>query len=165
MFKKQISENKCTIAQGPSCFLLEGESYFENTELINEIINDIESKHNGKHINMPFIISNLERLKSSYLKRNDNKVNQTFQVSPKIQLNLLLNFESYDINTQYQDAFMPEEKVIKFNISELKLRTRGGKMRITQERVNGQPKKINKNVVPYGAYSIIEEGGKFNILN
>lgn len=113
---------------------------------------------------MPFIISNLERLKAVYLKKNENKVNQTFQVSPKIQLNLLLNFESYDINTQYQDSFMPEEKTIKFNISEIKLRTRGGKMRITQERVNGQPKKLNKNIVPYGAYSIIEEGGMYYFL-
>lgn len=57
---------------------------------------------------------------------------------------------------------MPEEKVIKFNIGFLKLNFKGGKMRITQERVDGKPKNHVKSNSPYGAFAIIDYDG--NIL-
>lgn len=92
---------------------------------------------------------------------NHASVNQVFTVSPKIQLNLLLNFESYDISTQTEDDYMPEEKVIKFNPGYITLKVKGGKMRITQERVNGKAVKINKNVLPYGSFVKIDDEGKY----
>ena len=91
---------------------------------------------------------------------NMKTLNEVFTINPKIQMNLLLNFESYDISTQYEDNYMPEEKLIQFNVDHLKLSFKNGKLRITQERVNGAPKKHNKGSFPYGAYGVIEENGK-----
>ena len=99
-------------------------------------------------------------MKDLYIAKNKKSINQTFNINPKIQLNLLLNFESYDFSTQYEDLYFPEEKLIKFNIGYLKLMIKGGKLRITQERENGKAKPHNRGMEPYGAFSIVEDDGK-----
>jgi hypothetical protein len=109
------------------------------------------------------IIDKIQILQDKFLKNNVKSLNEVFTINPKIQMNLLLNFESYDISTQYEDNFMPEEKLIQFNVDHLKLSFKNGKLRITQERVNGKPKTHTKGNFPYGAFGIVEENGKNRI--
>jgi hypothetical protein len=74
-------------------------------------------------------------------------------------MNLLLNFESFDQTTEYKDVYMPEEKVINFNVGFLKLNFLG-KLRLTQDRETN--KKGNKIKVvdsdgPSTTYGVIED--------
>jgi hypothetical protein len=70
-------------------------------------------------------------------------------------MNLLLNFESFDQTTKVRDVYMPEEKIINFNVGYLKLNFKG-KLRLTQDK-----EKIMKSgkIVegPSGTYGVIED--------
>lgn len=178
IYKNQLEEGQCNSTQGTFCFPLNIESYFEETQLIDEIITKIiqeKNNHNKENslsnqINEPIeldsIINKIQILKDNYLKANQKNINQgAFNINPKIQLNLLLNFESYDMTTQYEDLYMPIEKLISFNVGHLKLNFLGGKLRITQERENGKPKPLHKKNSPYGAHGIVEEEGNNFIYN
>jgi hypothetical protein len=72
-------------------------------------------------------------------------------------MNLLLNFESFDQTTKVRDVYMPEEKIINFNVGYLKLNFKG-KLRLTIEKEN-LIKTVNRNVEtgPTGTYGVIEE--------
>ena len=172
IYKNQLEEGQCNSTQGTFCFPLNIESYFEQTQLIDEITSKIisEKNNNNNHknslsnINEPIeldtIIQKIQILKEMYLKANQKIDQGAFNINPKIQLNLLLNFESYDITTKYEDLYMPIEKLISFNVGYLKLNFKGGKLRVTQERVNGKPLALVKKNSPYGAHGVIEEEGK-----
>jgi hypothetical protein len=109
--------------------------------------------------NIEILINRLKELKNQYFKNNSASINQVFTVSPKIQMNLLLNFESYEVITKTEDTYMPEEKIVNFNIGKLKLHF-VGKLRITQPRHNGQPLPYNKNKIPFSTYGVIESDSK-----
>lgn len=129
------------------------------------IDNDKQTKNTDKedeeyNPSLKSIIAKLKEHQTKYLKNNHASINQVFTVAPKIQLNLLLNFESYNETTKTKDSYLPEEKIIKFNPGVLIFKLNGGKIRITQERINGNPVKYNKNAIPSGAYAVIEDEGK-----
>jgi hypothetical protein len=73
-------------------------------------------------------------------------------------MNLLLNFESYDQTTKDQDVYMPDEKLIHFNLGFLKLNFIG-KLRLTQNRDKTQNKPEIKSGIdtPMNTYGIVEE--------
>jgi hypothetical protein len=71
-------------------------------------------------------------------------------------MNLLLNFESFDIQTATKDVYMPEERVINFNVGFIKINFLG-KLRLTQERNKAVSKKAIKNEPPLATYGIIED--------
>lgn len=147
---------------------MNSDEYLGKTELINKIVNDIivtrQKRGMEDRVTLNNIIENIQFLKDKYLKNNKESADQVFNISPKIQLNLLLNFESYDVGTVYEDQIMPEEKLIKFNIGHLKLNFRGGKLMVTQERINGKAVETNKQIPPNGAFGVIKDDGKFFVL-
>ncbi len=75
-------------------------------------------------------------------------------------MNLLLNFESFDQTTKVRDVYMPEEKIINFNVGYLKLNFKG-KLRLTQEKE--KVIKSNKPIEsgPSGTYGVIEDRDLF----
>ena len=83
--------------------------------------------------------------------------NENTKFTPKIIMNLLLNFESYDQTTAVKDTYMPEEKIVQFNIAFIKL-TFKGKLRITADRENKDP--VDLNNPPFRSYGVVEERGK-----
>jgi hypothetical protein len=64
---------------------------------------------------------NLERFK----KNSKTSKGTQFKLSPRIMMNLLLNFESYDPQTMIKDVYMPEEKIVNFNVGYLKFNFKG----------------------------------------
>lgn len=160
MYQKQIQERQCDSTKGPNCFFINGDDYFQQNQLIDDIVTNIRLENRDNPVNLITIIKKIRELKMKYLNNNSATINQVFSITPQIQMNLLLNFESYDITTQYEDIYLPEEKIIKFNIGHLKLTFKGGKFRITQERIDGKPKNYNKQEAPYGAFAVIEDDGK-----
>jgi hypothetical protein len=72
-------------------------------------------------------------------------------------MNLLLNFESYDQTTAIKDTYMPEEKIVQFNIGFIKLNFKG-KLRITADRDDMKP--VDVNNPPVRSYGVVEERGK-----
>jgi len=83
----------------------------------------------------------------------------TVKFTPKVVMNLLLNFESYDQTTATKDTYMPEEKIVQFNIGFIKLNFKG-KLRITADR--DIKNHVDVNNPPYRSYGVVEERG--NIL-
>ena len=79
-------------------------------------------------------------------------MNEVFKFTPKIMMNLLLNFESFDKTTAERDVYMQEEKVVHFNVGYIKL-TFAGKLRLTQE------KKSTGKETPSKTYGVVEEKG------
>jgi hypothetical protein len=80
-------------------------------------------------------------------------MNEVFKFTPKIMMNLLLNFESFDKTTEARDVYMQEEKVVHFNVGYIKL-TFAGKLRLTQEKKSKVAKEI-----PSKTYGIVEDRG------
>lgn len=74
-------------------------------------------------------------------------------------MNLLLNFESFDDTTTVRDVYMPEEKIVNFNVGYLKLNFKG-KLRLTADRANKLHNKINNSDSPSKTYGVIEGQGK-----
>lgn len=74
-------------------------------------------------------------------------------------MNLLLNFESFDQTTAVRDVYMPEEKIVNFNVGYLKMNFKG-KLRLTQDRdttTNIQRTRDLDN--PARSYGVIEDRG------
>jgi hypothetical protein len=80
-------------------------------------------------------------------------MNEVFKFTPKIMMNLLLNFESFDQTTTNKDVYMQEEKVVHFNVGYIKL-TFLGKLRLTQEKKTKSSKEG-----PFKTYGVIEDQG------
>lgn len=102
------------------------------------------------------------RLKSELKKFNQKHKSKSEGVkfSPKVVMNLLLNFESYDQTTATKDTYMPEEKIVQFNIGFIKLNFRG-KLRITADRDDKTP--VDPNHPPYRSYGVVEEKGIYKL--
>lgn len=157
LFSKQIKEKECLPTQGPHCFFINGKEYLSNSGLVETLSKDLDGKPTSSKIET--LISRMESLKDKYLKANSQSINQVFSISPKVQMNLLMNFESYEIATQIEDVYMTEEKIVKFNIGHLKINFTG-KLRITQPRTNGKADPVERAKIPNGAYSFAESDGK-----
>lgn len=157
LFTKQLADNQCLPNQGPNCVFINGEEYLNNNSLVKAISNDIDQENIID--NIPILLNRVKELKNKYTSNNSIALNQVFSVSPKIQMNLLLNFESYEVTTKYEDILLQEEKIINFNIGKLVLNFIG-KVVITQERKDGKPLPYNKNVSPYSTYGIIKSDSK-----
>ena len=95
---------------------------------------------------------NLEKFKNKF---KASKTTQ-FKVAPKVLMNLLLNFESFDPQTMGKDVYMPEEKIINFNVGYLKINFKG-KLRLSHDKASTYENP------PAKTYGIIEERG--NLLN
>jgi hypothetical protein len=80
---------------------------------------------------------------------------EIFKVSPKVQMNLLLTFESYDNQVIHKDMYMPEEKIINYKVGYLKLRFQGT-LRITINRDKNKPVVMQVDE-PNQAYGVVEK--------
>ena len=156
-----MKENQCLPTQGPNCAFINGEEYLLNNDLVQVLSKDIDSEKLLD--NIPVLISRVKELKNQYIKNNSASINQVFSMAPKVQMNLLLNFESYEVSTKNEDVYMPDEKIVTFNIGKLKMNFIG-KLKITQDREDGKALPINKNVAPYSPYGIIESESKFYFI-
>ena len=79
-------------------------------------------------------------------------------------MNLLVNFESYDTQVVNKDMYMPEEKIVNFNVGFLKIFFKG-KLRITMDRL-GSNVAVAENEAeaddgdrPSKAYAVVEDRG------
>lgn len=137
---------------------MNGKQFLANSGLVETLSRDLDG--NPATSKIETLISRMESLKDKYLKSNSQSINQVFSINPKVQMNLLMNFESYEIVTQTEDVYMSEEKIVKFNIGYLKINFTG-KLRITQPRTNGKADPVERSKIPNGAYGIVESDGKF----
>jgi len=98
------------------------------------------------------------RLKNELKKFNSKhkSISETPKFTPKVVMNLLLNFESYDQTTATKDTYMPEEKIVQFNIGFIKLSFKG-KLRITADR--DDMSSVDVNNPPVRSYGVVEERG------
>ena len=99
------------------------------------------------------LTTNLENFK----KRSKASKSTQFKLSPRVMMNLLLNFESYDPQTMIKDIYMPEEKIVNFNVGYLKFNFKG-KLRLSHD------KSSSYDNPPAKTYGIIEERGTIYIL-
>lgn len=132
--------------------MINGEEYLQSSGLIKALAKDLSPPYMN---NLEVIKERLKELKNQYFKNNHGSISQVFSVSPKIQMNLLFNFESYEVVTKSEDIYLAEEKVVSFNVGKIKMNFRG-KLRITQERKDGKPIPYNKAKSPYSTYGVIE---------
>lgn len=100
---------------------------------------------------MSVLKTNLEKFQTT------NKVIKTtqFKLAPKVMMNLLLNFESFDPQTIIRDTYMPEEKIVNFNVGYMKINFKG-KLRLSHE------KESSYDNPPAKTFGIIEERGKIS---
>jgi hypothetical protein len=85
-------------------------------------------------------------------------MSEVFKFAPKIMMNLLLNFESFDEVTAVRDVYMPEERVVNFNIGYLKLNFKG-KLRLTVDKERSGIIKASMDS-PSKTFGVVEEKGK-----
>jgi hypothetical protein len=111
--------------------------------------------------NVENIYEKLNKVLQKFKDKHKSSMNEVFKFSPKIMMNLLLNFESFDQTTAIRDVYMPEEKVINYNVGYIKLNFIG-KLRLTTDRANISNNKISKldtSTGPSKTYGVIEDKG------
>ena len=101
------------------------------------------------------VLSILEKKLQNFKSKNKITKSKQFKLAPKVMMNLLLNFESFDPQTMLKDVYMPEEKIINFNVGYLKINFKG-KLRLSHD------KSSSYDSPPAKTYGIIEERGKKN---
>lgn len=145
--------------QGPSCFFIDGEDTIKNNGLLNVLSQDLKTQSYKEKV--PILLDRIKQLKETYTTKNSSSIGQVFNIQPKIQMSLLLTFESYDPKSIKGDFYIQEEKVVKFNIGYLKLNF-GGKLRISfakDEKGNKLPT-ISGGNPSNGSFGIVESEGK-----
>lgn len=98
------------------------------------------------------VIITLKKNLENFKKRSKATKSTQFKLAPRVLMNLLLNFESYDPQTMVKDIYMPEEKIVNFNVGYLKFNFKG-KLRLTHDRSSSYDNP------PAKTYGIIEERG------
>lgn len=161
LYQHQINTGSCEIIDGPSCFYIEGEETLNNNMLLSLLSKDLVDFSLSERVSI--LVDRIEKLTETYKKKHHKQFQQIFTIQPKVQMNLLLTFESYDEMTIKSDLYMSEEKIIKFNIGYLKLNFKG-KLRLSFTKdEKGSPSKTVSNGNPSkGTYGIIES--EFEIL-
>jgi len=112
----------------------------------------------GIAINVENVLTKLESKLAVFKEKYKLNKSETFKVAPKLMMNLLMTFESYDEQVVNKDMYMPEEKVINFNVGFLKLQFKGV-FRITMDRMDKTKTKKQpmKEGEPNLAYGVVEK--------
>lgn len=117
--------------------------------LINNIVVDIES-----------LSAVLEKELNKFKRKHKNSISSPYKLAPKIMMNLLLNFESFDQTTKTKDVYMPEERLVNFNVGYLKLNFKG-KLRLTADRDGNLVEFVHSTDGPQNSYGVIEDRDLF----
>ena len=91
-------------------------------------------------------------------KKNTNEHGSNINLDQKMELRLLLTFESYDQLTKEKDIYMPEELNTEYDKGNIHLKFKG-KLKLTQKnQIKNQESETNskKETLPEGPYGIIE---------
>jgi len=110
------------------------------------------------NISLETLYKRLNQELTKFKEKHKPSLKEVFKFKPKIMMNLLLNFESYDQSTKDHDVYMPEEKVIQFQVGFLKMNFRG-KLRLTQKKRNEEITSDVKSGIdtPSKTYGVVEE--------
>jgi hypothetical protein len=156
MFKKQLENKSCGISDGPNCFYLMKNININDSDYYKKILEKIRFNSLNDDLNIDIVSQALTKELSAFKEKHKQSMNEVFKFTPKIMMNLLLTFESYDQTTLSKDVYMPEEKVVNFNVGYLKLSFKG-KLRLTQDRnTKANPHQITHDG-PSKTYGVIEE--------
>jgi hypothetical protein len=117
---------------------------------------------NNIDITVDILLRRLNMELKKFRDKNKASLSEVFKFTPKIMMNLLLNFESFDQTTKIKDVYMPEEKIINFNVGYLKLNFKG-KLRLTadREKSNNNVDKVAISDGPSNTYGVVEDRDLF----
>jgi hypothetical protein len=155
LFQKQIDKKTCSMSEGPNCFQLSNIGDLTYSDYLKKIIERLESANAS--ISVKDLLTILKQELTKFKEKNKSSLSEVFKFKPKIMMNLLLNFESFDQTTKTKDVYMPDERVINFNVGYLKLNFKG-KLRLTADRDRNRMALGEK--IPDGpkdSYGIIED--------
>jgi hypothetical protein len=151
-----MEKRSCSLAEGPNCFQVSNFKEIEDSEYLMAIMEKLKLEKANISLETLYRRLNQELLK--FKEKHKSSISEVFKFKPKIMMNLLLNFESYDQTTKEHDIYMPEEKVIHFNVGHLKMNFRG-KLRLTQNVYHDDIKADFKSGMdtPAKTYGVVEE--------
>lgn len=140
-----MTQKGCSLEQGPNCFFLSSVNPSENFTNSKMTINNALNKYK----------SQIAKTK----KKNTNEHGSNINLDQKMELRLLLTFESYDQLTKEKDIYMPEELNTEYEKGNIHLKFKG-KLRLTQKNQikNKESDTMDnkKEILPDGPYGIIE---------
>ena len=140
-----MSQKGCSLEQGPNCFFLSSVNPNENFTNSKMTINNALNKYK----------SQITKTK----KKNTNEHGSNINLDQKMELRLLLTFESYDQLTKEKDIYMPEELNTEYEKGNIHLKFKG-KLKLTQKNQiknkESETADSKKEVLPDGPYGIIE---------
>ncbi len=140
-----MTQKGCSLEQGPNCFFLSSVNPSENFTNSKMTINNALNKYK----------SQIAKTK----KKNTNEHGSNINLDQKMELRLLLTFESYDQLTKEKDIYMPEELNTEYEKGNIHLKFKG-KLRLTQKNQiknkESDTMDNNKEILPDGPYGIIE---------
>ncbi len=115
---------------------------------------------NNIEVNLENVSDEMNKNLKKFKEKHKNSINEVYKFTPKIMMNLLLNFESFDQTTAVKDVYMPEEKIINFNVGYLKLNFKG-KLRLTQDKLQIKQTHYHTDGIslPTQTYGVVEERG------
>ena len=140
-----MTQKGCSLEQGPNCFFLSSVNPSENFTNSKMTINNALNKYKSQ-----IAITK---------KKNTNEHGSNINLDQKMELRLLLTFESYDQLTKEKDIYMPEELNTEYEKGNIHLKFKG-KLRLTQKNQikNKESDTMDnkKEILPDGPYGIIE---------
>jgi len=145
------------MVEGPNCFQLANYDNLLDNEYLNQMIQKL--KLSNIDVSIEALSSTLKRELHKFKEKYKASLSEVYKFNPKIMMNLLLNFESFDETTKVRDVYMPEEKIINFNVGYLKINFKG-KLRLTADRESKKIVHKNPNVLdgfPGNTYGVVEE--------
>ncbi len=154
-YLKQISNNKCTLDQGPNCFFIP-----KNISLISKELTSIYPdqsefiKQNPENI----FLKLKEEIQLIGEKDTESIEDKLYSFDSPYVMSLFLTFESYDEKTKYYDIYAPETIDTPFDIGRVTL-TILGKLRISQKdsKLYELPNSLDiKDERPKGSYAYVE---------
>ena len=154
-YLKQISNNKCTLDQGPNCFFIP-----KNISLISKELTSIYPeqsefiKQNPENI----FLKLKEEIQLIGEKDTESIEDKLYSFDSPYVMSLFLTFESYDEKTKYYDIYAPETIDTPFDIGRVTL-TILGKLRISQKdsKLYEMPNSLDiKDERPKGSYAYVE---------
>lgn len=157
MYSKQQNYKRCNLVDGPNCYSVSHYNQLKGSEYLKEIIDKVKSK--GVHLTVDSVQKTLQTELHSFSNKYKLHQTQTFNIAPRIMMNLLMNFESFDQTTRERDIYMPQERTINFAVGSIKINFIG-KLRLTSDRTNKvDSKKIitPKKDGPNQTFGVIED--------
>ncbi len=151
-----MDKRTCSLSDGPNCFQLSSFREIASNDYLKLMIEKL--KIENSEISLETVYKKLNKELTKFKDKHKRSLSEVFKFKPKLMMNLLLNFESYDQSTKEHDIYMPEEKVVHFNVGYLKLNFRGA-LRLTQDRDNIAKKSEGKSSLetPINTYGVIED--------